>query len=135
MLGYSVEATIELTIPDYHNPHKLPKIVGSLAAAIALLVLGAWTYQLTSRKGMIITTFFGSFGLLFAAHQLHVTPANDWPVILPFFSAMVFGGRGCAMWWRSRKEKELRLPALLLLIGTCAALVATFAAILNHGAI
>lgn len=103
-----------------------------LVVSLTLLVLGAWSYQLTSSKGMIITTFFGSFGLLFAAHQLHATPVNDWPVILPFFSAMVFGGRGFAMWWRSRKEKELRLPARLLFAGACAAMVATVAAILNH---
>ena len=44
---------------------------------------------------------------------------------IPVFTAMIFGGRGGAFLWRSRKEPELRAPAVMLvtaaLVSGCSA--------------
>jgi peptidoglycan/LPS O-acetylase OafA/YrhL len=104
-----------------------PLTISYLVVSLALLIVGISCHRLTNSRGLIVTTFFGSFGLLFGAHQLHAVPPNDFPLILPFFAAMVYGGRGIAFWWRSRKEPELALPARLLLIGSVCALAVAVA--------
>jgi len=109
-----------------------PLTIFYVFVSLALLVIGVTCQRLTSSKGLIVTTFFSSFALLFGAHQLHATPPNDFPLILPFFAAMVFGGRAIAFGWRSRKEKELALPAKLLGAGAVLAVTAAVSAFYYH---
>jgi hypothetical protein len=111
--------------------------VGQSSASILLVVVslgtllvGFQTWRLTSSKSIILNTFAGSVGLLFAAYICSTPGSGEAAYIIPFIVAMLFAGRGVGTLWRSRKEAALRLPSTLMLAVAGASLYATVAAYL-----
>src|SRR2546427_13186986 len=91
-----------------------------ICISFAVLALGFSAWKLTSSRSIILNTLLGSMGLLLSAYLVAIKiPASDpkhqATFIIPFFVTMLFGGRGGGLWWRSRKEPELRRVAVLLL--------------------
>lgn len=97
-------------------------------ASLTVLLIGAWTWRLTSSRTLLLHTIFGSSALLAAAYETTVRSQPHWTFILPFFTTMLFAGRFIGLAWRSREEKELRLPARLLGAIAAVTLTATLAA-------
>ena len=73
-------------------------------------------------------TFAGSIGTLFSAYLIAVGSKTEAAFIIPFFVGMLFAGRGIGTAWRSRRERELRLPSTLMLAAACGALYASVTA-------
>lgn len=92
-------------------------------SSLAILLAGMWAWRLTSSRSIFVNACFGSVALLLAAYEAVVLTQREWAIILPFFTTMLFAGRFVGLWWRSRKEMDLRRPAQLL--GACAALALT----------
>ncbi len=85
-----------------------------IGTSLAVLVLGGYLWRLTGQRVAVVHTLFGSFGLLFAAFEAVNRSRPEWSYVLPFFTAMLFGGRAVGAWWRSRKEHDYRRPAEVL---------------------
>jgi hypothetical protein len=100
-----------------------PTTIFMLLSSLVTIFAGGWAWHLTSSRSVLLNTVFGSTALLAAAYQAAARTQPDWAIILPFFCTMLFGGRFVGLWWRSRKEAELRLPAQL--IGSVAVLALT----------
>ena len=75
-------------------------------------------------------TFSGSIGTLFSAYLLAIGSKTEATFIIPFLVGMLFAGRAIGTAWRSRRERELRLPSTLMLAAACGALYASVAAFL-----
>ena len=111
-----------------------PTVILLSCISFASLALGFYAWKLTSSRSIIFNTLVGSFGLLLAAYliaqKIPVTePKHNATFIIPFFVTMLFLGRGGGLWWRARKkEPELGLVAVLLLVMGVLALVGTIAA-------
>jgi hypothetical protein len=99
-----------------------------LADSLAVLALGVYAWRLTSSRGVMLNTMLGTLGLLMAAAQAGHPAASASMVMIPFLVTMLFGGRAIGTWWRSRREKELRLPAQLMGAVAALALGATISA-------
>jgi hypothetical protein len=95
-----------------------------LTVSLALLVIGFQIWRLTSSRGMLMLTFSGSIGTLFSAYLIAIGSKTEATFIIPFLVGMLFAGRGLGTAWRSRREKELRLPSTLMLAAACGALYA-----------
>jgi len=76
----------------------------------------------------MLNTIFGTFALLMAASQAGRPGQAQAAVIVSFLVAMLFGGRAMGVWWRSRKEAELRGPARLMTAITALSLFAAVSA-------
>ncbi len=109
--------------------HYIPSLL--IAVSLVLLALGFYAWRLTNSRGLIMNSMFASFGLLYAAYEAMARNRPEWAFVLPFFATMLFGGRAAGMWWRSRKEKQLRLPARMLCTGAALSLVAAITAYLS----
>jgi hypothetical protein len=96
--------------------------------SLCTLGLGFQAWRLTSSRSIFLNTFVGSGGLLFAAYLCSIPTRGDAAYVIPFIVAMLFGGGGLGVLWRSRKESILRLPSTLLLAVAAASLYASFAA-------
>jgi len=99
-----------------------------LLACAATFILGFLAWRLTSSKTTIFNTFAGGAALLFAAQVSSTHPGAETTFLVPFFVAMLFGGRALGTLWRSRKEEALRLPSTFLFGVAGAALLASVAA-------
>jgi hypothetical protein len=99
-----------------------------LVASAALLGVGAWLWRLTSNRSLMVHIMFGCMGMLSAAYHALSHVQTQWAVVLPFFATMLYAGRACGTWWRSRREPELVRPAQALWTATGLALVATCSA-------
>lgn len=96
-----------------------------LVISITVLLVGGYLWRLTSSRSALLNTIFGSACMLLAALHVATHHKMEWALMLPFFATMLFGGRAIGMWWRSRKEMDLRLPAQLLFAVTALSLTAT----------
>jgi hypothetical protein len=96
-----------------------------ILASVGLLGVGAWLWQLTSNRSLMVYTMFGCLGMLCAAYHAVARVQTEWAIILPFFATMLYGGRAFGTWWRSRQEPELARPAQALWAATVLGLVAT----------
>ncbi|MEO6788752.1 MAG: hypothetical protein ABI318_21735 [Chthoniobacteraceae bacterium] len=111
-----------------------PVVILLICISFVVLALGFYAWKLTSSRSIIFNALLGSFGLLLAAYLIASKipvnePKHNATFIIPFFVTMLFLGRGGGLWWRSRKkERELRLVAVLLLLSGVLALVGTIAA-------
>jgi hypothetical protein len=86
-----------------------------LVVALGTLFLGFEAWRLTSNRALLLNTFVGSLGLVIAAY-LTASPGNGLPgYVFSFIVSMLFCGRGIGTLWRSRKERNLRLPSTLML--------------------
>jgi len=99
-----------------------------IIASLAILLIGTYTWRLTSQRTVMANTLFGSFALLYAAYEAVARNRPEWSFVLPFFVTMLFGGRALGAWWRSRKEIVYRRPAELLTSVACVTLLVTLAA-------
>jgi len=99
-----------------------------VVASAATLILGFLAWRLTSSKTTVFNTFAGGASLLFAARISSTHPGAAATFLVPFFVAMLFGGRAFGTLWRSRKEEALRLPSTFLFGVAGAALLASVAA-------
>jgi hypothetical protein len=102
-----------------------------IMVALLTLVLGFLTFRLTSSRSMILNTFLGTAGLVFAAYAA-VPEKHPIAYVLPFFVSMIFAGRGIGTLWRSRKDTALLLPSTFMLTVAAASLYATLAAYFAH---
>jgi len=100
--------------------------------SLALLGLGFWAWVLTSSKPVVFYSLMCSTAILFAGYFAATRQQIDLSWALPFLAAMAFAGRGGGMWWRSRKEPLLRLPASLLLCNSLLSLGGAVAAFLSR---
>jgi len=96
-----------------------------LFTSLAVLLMGGYLWRLTSSRSALLNTIFGSVCMLLAAGHVTSHHRLEWAIILPFFTTMLFGGRFLGIWWRSRKENELRLPAQIMTAVAALALTAT----------
>ncbi len=86
-----------------------------LLVSLGTLFVGFETWRLTSSRALLLNTFVGSLGLVIAAY-LTAMPGNGLPgYVYSFIVSMLFGGRGVGTLWRSRKQRDLRLPSTLML--------------------
>jgi hypothetical protein len=86
-----------------------------LLVSLGTLFVGFETWRLTSSRSLLLNTFVGSLGLVIAAY-LTAMPGNGLPgYVYSFIVSMLFGGRGVGTLWRSRKQRDLRLPSTLML--------------------
>ena len=91
-----------------------PTVFILLAASLGVLLLGTYLWRLTSNRTAFVHTMFGTVCMMLAAYHAATGRGVEWAITLPFFTAMLFGGRALGVWWRSRKETELQLPAQLM---------------------
>ena len=103
-----------------------------VVVSLGTLLVGFQIWRLTSSKSIILNTFAGSVGLLFAAYVCSRPGRGEAAYVIPFIVAMLFAGRGAGTLWRSRKEAALGLPSALMLAVAGASLYATVAAYLVH---
>lgn len=96
-------------------------ILLSIASLLAL-VLGIAAWRLTSSRPLLINILLSSAFLLCGAYASTNNQRPEFAYILPFFAAMLCGGRAIALLWRSRQETELLNPGLLMSGVTAAAL-------------
>jgi hypothetical protein len=99
-----------------------------IATSLAVLGLGAWLYRITGQHRLMVHTFFGSFGLLFAAYHAVTHRHPEWAWLMPFFITMLFGGRAIGAVWRARNEDIYREPSRLLCGVAALSFVATLGA-------
>jgi hypothetical protein len=102
-----------------------------LVISLAVLLLGCYLWRLTSSRSILLNTIFGSICMLLAAYHCAMHSHLDRAVMLPFFTTMLIGGRAIGIWWRSRKETELRFPAQLLTGVAALSLTATVSVYMN----
>lgn len=102
-------------------------IVLSLSSLV-ILILGVLLKRISDSRSTSMNCFFGSACLLFAAYQAMARTKPEWVFMLPFLSTMLFLGRTLGLWWRVRKEPELRAHARLLTMGTLVSAIATVTA-------
>ncbi len=96
-----------------------------VAASFLVLVLGSWTYIVTSTRTLVMNTLFGSACMLFAAYeqevkihaqtQAQINAHEPWTYILPFLVTMLLIGRVIGLVARSRREAEW-IPASRIMI-------------------
>ena len=91
-----------------------PTVLILLAVSLGVLLLGGYLWLLTSSRSIVLNTLIGTVCMMFAASHTSTHQAVEWAIILPFFTAMLFGGRAAGTWVRSRKNAELRLPAQIM---------------------
>ncbi len=101
-----------------------------IVVSIAVLLLGCYVWRLTSSRSLLLNTIFGSTCMLLAAYHAASHHKVEWAIMLPFFTTMLFGGRAMGIWWRSRKETDLRFPAQLITGVAALSLTATISAYL-----
>ena len=100
-----------------------PTVITLLAASLGVLLLGTYLWRITSNRSIFLNTMFGTACMMLAAYHMAAGHDLQWAIMLPFFTAMLFGGRALGTGWRSRKEVELRLPAQLMAAVAVLALV------------
>lgn len=105
-----------------------PTVFILLAASLGVLLLGTYLWRLTSSRSIFLHTMFGTVCMMLAAYHAATGRGLEWAVTLPFFTAMIFGGRAIGTGWRSRKDRELRRPAQLMAAVAGLALTATLTA-------
>jgi hypothetical protein len=98
-------------------------------AAIMTLKLGYDAWRDTSSKITRINTFVGAAALAFGAYGATKPGGTASASIIAFFVAMVFGGSGVGLYFRSRSNPDLAHPsALLIWIAAIALIAATVCA-------
>ena len=108
-----------------------PTVILLIVVSLAVLLLGCYLWRLTSSRSIMLNTIFGSASMMLAAYHAATHQRMEWAVMLPFFTTMLFGGRAVGIWWRSRKEADLRLPAQLMTGVAALSLTATVSAYLS----
>jgi hypothetical protein len=98
------------------------------SSSLGILVLGVFLKRISDSRSTSMNCFFASACLLFAAYQSLARTKPEWVFMLPFLSSMLFLGRTLGLWWRTKKEPELRPHAQLLTAATSICLVATLSA-------
>ena len=83
-------------------------------SSFLVLVVGVYAWQLTSSRPLLINVILSSVFLLVGAYTHFHQQSPQLATILPFFGAMLLGGRAIGLIWRSRKETDLRWPGLLV---------------------
>jgi len=96
-----------------------------LLTSLAVLLLGGYVWRLTSSRSILLNTAFGSICMLLAAYHVARHHGLEWAIMLPFFTTMLFSGRALGIWWRSRKERDLRFPAQIMATVAALSLTAT----------
>lgn len=99
-----------------------------LFVSLSILLLGTYLWRITSNRSVFMNTMFGTISMLLAAYHTATHRQMEWAIMLPFFTTMLFGGRAMGVWWRSRKDAELRLPAEIMTAVAGLAAVATITA-------
>jgi len=98
--------------------------------SLATLLLGLFTWRLTSSKPIIFNSFFASAAFLLAAYGIATKQQEQLTVIMPFLVTMLLAGRALGIYWRTffKGESELLMPAHLMggavaicTLGTCLA--------------
>lgn len=82
-------------------------------AALVTLSLGFEAWRLTSSNTVCMNTFMGTAALAFAAYSARAPGNMALAAAIPFFVAMLFGGRALGIFWRSR-DGSLLLPSRLM---------------------
>jgi hypothetical protein len=95
-----------------------------ICASLAALVAGMYVWRLTTSRSTLMNLLASSAFLLFAAYFVVSRRVSDLKFVLPFFAAMLTGGRAIAFLWRSRKEPELKIPGLTILFVALVSLIA-----------
>ena len=85
-----------------------------LLISVLVLLLGTYLWRLTSNRSIFLHTMFGTICMMLSAYHAATHSGLEWAVMLPFFTAMLFGGRAMGTWRRSRKDAELLLPARIM---------------------
>ena len=86
-----------------------------LLVSFGILVATFFIWRDTSSRPSLFNGVFASLALLMAS-RLVVTHTNpDMAVSLPILAGMLVFGRGMGTWLRSRKEPDLKSPAVLWL--------------------
>ena len=91
-----------------------PTVFILLAASLGVLLLGTYIWRITSNRTAFVHTMFGTVCMMLAAYHAASGHRTEWAFTLPFFTTMLFGGRAVGVWWRSRTDASLRLPAQLM---------------------
>ena len=98
--------------------------------SLTTLLLGLFTWRLTSSKPIIFYSIFASVAFLLTAYGIATKQAGQLTFIMPFLVTMLLAGRALGVYWRTffKGESELRMPAHLLggavaicTLGTCLA--------------
>ena len=97
-------------------------------SSLVILIIGVLLKRISDSRSTSMNCFFGSACLLFAAYQSVARTKPEWIFMLPFLAAMLFLGRTLGLWWRVRKEPELRPHAQLLAVATLVSAIATVTA-------
>ncbi len=105
-----------------------PTVLLLLIVSVAVLLLGTYLWRITSNRTVFLHTVFGTLCMMLAAYHAAAHHDVQWSVMLPFFTAMLFGGRAIGTWWRSRQDAGLVLPAQLMTAVAALTLVASVTA-------
>ena len=96
--------------------------------SLLTLVLGILAWRLTTSRPLLINVLLSTAFTLIRAYAATNRQRPEFAYILPFFSAMLCGGKALGYLWRSRKESELLTPgSLLAFVGLACAGGAFFA--------
>ncbi|MDP9291155.1 MAG: hypothetical protein M3O82_02190 [Verrucomicrobiota bacterium] len=98
------------------------------AASLGAFLLSLFCWKLTSSRPTVLNLLLSAAFLFFGAYFAVSRRQVEFSYILPFFAAMLCGGRAVGFLLRSRKERELLLPGLLVMAVAIDALIGAFLA-------
>ncbi len=88
--------------------------ITSSFASLFTLFVGLYAWRLTNSRSVAFNTLLSAAGLLLAAGLAESQRQPELSCAIPFMVFALFAGRAIGFGYRSRKETELRLPAMLL---------------------
>lgn len=98
------------------------------AASFGALLLGLFCWKLTSSRPTVLNLLLSSAFLLMGAYSAASRRQVEFSYILPFFAAMLCGGRAIGFLLRSKKEQPLLLPGVLIFAVAIDALIGAYLA-------
>ena len=108
-----------------------PLALAQSAVSLLVLVLGLYAWKLTSSRSVAFNAVFGSAAMLFAAYLVQTGREPQLTVTMPVVAFALYAGRAIGFGIRSRKEPELRAPAVVLGIASAMPLVSAVFAYLR----
>ena len=99
-----------------------------IVASLLVLLLGVYAWRLTSSKSTLLNLLLSSAFLLFAGYYVAGGRSSDMNWLPSFLATMLCAGRALGFMIRSRKEAELKQPALAVCAAAAIALIGTVVA-------
>src|SRR2546430_12030791 len=91
-----------------------PTVILLLCISLIVLLVGTYAWRLTSSRPVMLNILLSSAFVFIGEYASTNNQRPEFAFMLPFFAAMLCGGYGIGMVWRSRKEPQLRLPGQIL---------------------